>query len=1230
MFSRLSKQFERSSRLLKRRTGHKLASALAGLVLISLTVNTLAQVDTGSLTGTITDTSGAVIVGATVTLTNNDSGVPSTAQTTSTGTYVFNAVKAGTYSLQAVDTGFKAYSTPGIDIHVQQTQTINIVLEPGSASEHVTVTAATPLLQAETASVGQTVESQVVNDMPLNGRNWVSLGQISAGVTTTAGGASTDASFTVNGNSPNQNDILLNGIDDVVEQYGNNSSITPPPDAIQEFRLQTGDFSAEFGHSTGAILNATVKSGGNRLRGDLWEYVRNNIFDANDYFSNLHGIPIQEYRQNQFGGTIGGPVFLPKIYDGRNKTFWFFDYQRTSIIQPVTATSTVPTAPMIDSGYTNLQDLVTYNAGTRTDGLGRVFPIGTVFDPATTRSVAGGAIDPVSGLSNPSTSAISIRDPFFTGGIGGITNFTSYTSQLNQLPAARLDPNVIKLLGLYPSPTKAGAFANNYFQSENENTTTDQFDIRIDQTFSRDTLFGVFSYSHELTLTPGTLPGIANGQYDGSGSNPSPHHAIAFGYSHIFSATLTNDFHFGFDQNIDNNIPTEGDTLGIPAQYGIQGVPQTPGNGGLPAIAMGGLSNIGLAPYVPTLRKIITMEFSDNLTKVHGSQLFKVGYLIDSIYGDITQPAYPKGDFTYNGQFTSVPNQNPTLTGIADALLVPTTSSVGGPNYVGGVSSFMGSNYAATNDHRYYMGTYFQDDWKVTPTLTLNLGIRWDYTTPYAETSGRQANFVAANGNGPTGTYYLPNKTCNTPRSVSFNTLLAKDGITIACISGLATGNAQAANFAPRIGFAYRVTPNVVVRGGYGITYGALDNIGFATNIGVNYPFLYSVAINAPSPTSPLLLPTGQTATMENSLVGVDLVDPTALDASGLDMLGRQFNYQTPYSQTTNFTVQYQLDKHDTIQAGYIGTLGRHLDVSNLHNSPSQPAPPGANIYSYISFPDFAPNSYYETTNGSSNYNSLQTVFTREMAHGISVVANYTYSKCMTDAAEMFTSFPSYTIASPGVGVLPPNYRAPWLPGFGIAGDYTICPQDATHVVHATGTFQLPVGQNRLLLGNSGKLLDLLVGGWSFNYLYTYQSGQPFTIDCPIPTSAFFGCNANADPEQGLYRGGHSAAHWLNAAAFTNPAPLTEAGATSLAFLGGGSQQARGPAFMNLDASLFKQFKVNETTRFEFRAEAFNLANWVNFGQPGNLDFTNTTSFSQITSIRGNPRLLQLALKLYF
>ncbi len=1198
-----------------------------------------AQIATGGIAGTVTDSTGAKVVGATITLKNTSTGVASTTVTTSTGTYFFNAVLAGPYSLQVTQKGFKTYRADGIEIHVQQTDNLDIQLQVGTVSEKVTVTTEAALMQTEDATLGQTIDTAAMDDMPLNGRNWASLGMLAAGTTTAttaaatgnnATGSASSTMFAVNGTSYWQNDFRLNGIDNNVEFYGgsqagSNASITPPPDAIQEFKLQSGDYSAEFGHSTGAVVNAVVKSGGNRVRGDLWEYVRNNDFDANEYFAKQAGLPRAPYHQNQFGGTIGGPVFFPKLYDGRNKTFFFVDIQSTQIIVPVSSFNTVPTANENTSNFTNLSDQITFNNSTsatvQQDALGRSFLLGTVFDPATTRQVAANATDPISGLANTTGAATWVRDPFYNNSVNGIKDFTTtaIVSQLNQIPSARIDQNMVKLLDLYPAPTVSNSILNNYYQSGSGTRTTNQYDIRIDQNFgTKNTLFGVWSYSHFHEHTPTPLPGIADGGYYGLGVEDHPHWAIALGYSHVFTPTLVNEFHFGINHSQDNIVADEAYTYGLPAQYGIPGIPQNPGNGGLPIISIGSLTELGVGGWTPTLETVIASEMADNVTKTYGSQTLKAGYQLDILDGNLVQPGWGRGGFYYTGQFSTIPAIGGSTNAIADALLIPQNSAVGGPDGEGGLASLNASNYAPANEHRYYMGAYVQDDWKVTPKLTLNLGIRWDLFTPYADDDGLQSNFIAGgSGNGAGGTLYIPQKTCNGARSAQFNTQLATDGIGVKCVGGLDTGSYQTTNFAPRVGFAYHVIPRAVVRGGYGIAYGALGNIGFGGTLATNYPYSYNVSLGAGSSVEPLIAEGtgGATATIENGMANLNIQDPAIVNTAGIGLYGRQYDFRTPYTQTLNLSVQYEISHSDAIQVAYVGALGRHLDVLGAHNSPSVLLPPGANIYANIPDPDFSPNSNYETTNGASVYHSLQVVYNRQLNHGLSMLANYTYSDCEQDQL--------------GLGQGLSSYRAQWLPGFGPKGDYQRCDTDARQVVHLSGSYQLPVGHGRQFLTSGNTAVDLILGGWAFNYIFTDQGGQPFTVPCAVSTTSFFGCNANKVAGQNPYAGAHTQAQWINPAAFATP-PVATAASATIASLGGAGSQVRGPTYINLDASIFKDFHFNESTRLQFRAETFNLANHPQFDNPSTLNYLNTSSFGEITNDRGQQRLIQFALKLYY
>jgi Carboxypeptidase regulatory-like domain len=549
-----------------------------------------AQLTVGGIAGTVKDPSGAVVPKAQITITNEATKAMQTEVSNSVGTYVFSAVPVGTYTLKVSAQGFKGYVDTGIQIHIQNMVTADIRLLPGTVTETVTVTSIVPLLQAQDASLGQTVPTEQVNDLPLNGRNWLSLAQLSAGSYSI--GAPGSSTIFANGAEPGQVDVRINGTDNNNEVFGG-VNVAPVPDAIQEFKLQDGNNSAQFGQFAGSVINAEIKSGTNLLRGNVWEYWRNEALNANGYFNNQHHVHKPKYRQNQFGGTIGGPVYIPHLYDGRNKTFFFFDYQHSELTQQSPFTETIPTQLMQSSGFSNLQDLIAGNGGSAKDALGRTFSHGTVLDPATTRSVGPGAIDAISGLANTTPNTAYVRDPFFTGGsVAGITDFTSRTSQLNIIPQRRLDPNVIKLMSTFPNPTSPG-LRNNYYAAPVSPSATDQYDIRADQHFgTSDLLWGVFSWSKATSAAVQPYSGPI-GEILGSQANNNPHYVISLHYSHVFSPEMENEMTGGYAHEATNLTQPDANTLGVPAQYGVQGIPQFQGNGGLPAFVMSGISNFG-------------------------------------------------------------------------------------------------------------------------------------------------------------------------------------------------------------------------------------------------------------------------------------------------------------------------------------------------------------------------------------------------------------------------------------------------------------------------------------------------------------------------------------------------------------------------------------------------------------------------------------------------------------
>jgi hypothetical protein len=1157
--------------------------AMSALGFLALSVH--AQVDTGTILGTIRDATGAVIPGARVTIANEATSFTQTTTTSGSGNYVFTPLRIGTYSVAVEQPGFKKERKTGLELNIQQQLVVDFTLEPGEVATTVDVTGQAPILQTENGSVGQVVGRESVNDLPLNGRNYTFLARLTAGVNPgqpEGRGLNANGWFEANGTRADQNNYMLDGIDNNSNSVdflsGAAYVLKPPIDALAEFKLQTNSFSAEFGRAGGAVLNASLKSGSNEFHGSLWEFLRNDVLDSADFFQNATGSKKGAFRQNQFGGTIGGPIL-------KNKIFFFGDYEGTRIRQQVPETATVPTQAEISSGYTNFSDLISLQSGQLTDATGKSYPLGTVFDPNTTTSIGNGQY---------------VRSPFAG----------------NIIPATRLDPNAVKLLELMPAPTQPGLY-NNYNVNRGSSNNVNALDVRSDQYFSEhDQTFVRFSWAHNPQFIPGPFSGYADGGGFGDGDQEVDTMGAALSYTHSFSPTLINEARIGFNREHTSRVqPYGNDTSNIPAMFGIQGVLQTPGNGGLPYLGIGGLSQLGSAEWLISDRYSNTIQFTENLTKIYGKHTFKAGVEIQQVGFPWIAPPYSRGGYDFNGQFTSIPNVTDSSTGRAQFLLTPPANGVGGPDNISL------SNFGGVAAQRAYRGAFAQDDWKVTPNLTLNLGVRWDYFTPTGEKYGAQANFIPGNP-GTAAEYIIPSNRQDRPSlSTSFLDTLQQDGIRLTYSSefgGSGLSHVQSTNFAPRFGFAYSVNSHLVVRGGYGIFYGAFENRGGYPSLGYNYPFQYSFYYFAPNSQSPTILPNGQAATLENAVAGIPL-DPALVQGAGLTLRGIQLNYKTPYVQSFNVTTQYQFTPSTSLEAGYVASLSRHLETFIGTNDPTVLLPPGTNITHYIPFPDFAPGSPYDDTIGTADYHSLQAKLERRFSKGLTMLIAYTFSKTLTDAGDLLS----------GGGVS--GFRAPYLPGFGIQGDWGLAPFDIRHSFVASGSYDLPFGRGRTYMSGGSKLAEAFLGGWSMNWILTLHSGPPQTIDCTYSTGAGNGCYA-LYTGQPLYQG-QSVSHFYNAAAFTNPPVVTQVGQTNYAPLGGGNTQVTGPAFHRLDFSLFKAFPITERKRFEFRVEAFNLTNTPNFALPSSLNFLDTVDFGKITATVDNPndpRELQLALKFYF
>jgi outer membrane receptor protein involved in Fe transport len=1141
----------------------------------------VAQVDAGSILGTVRDSSGGIIGGAKVTLKSEDTGITQETTSGASGQYTFDPIKIGHYSVSAESAGFQKLEQPKITVTVQQHVLVDLTLTPGQTTETVVVTSEVPQLQTQDASVGQVVQAQTINALPLNGRNFTFLAQLSAGVTQNQNdgrGMGASGSFAANGLRPTQNNYLLDGIDNnsnlVDFLNGTSYAALPPVDAIEEFRVQTSDYSAELGRGAGAVLNATVKSGSNEFHGNAWEFLRNEKLDAANFFENSGGLTKGPFRQNQFGATFGGPI-------KRNETFFFMDYQGTRIRQAVTSTYTVPTALERSSGFTDYSELLA-QGGTKTDASGQTYALGQIFDPSTTRALGEDYV----------------RTPFAG----------------NIVPANRLDPNAVKLLNLYPAPNQAGLF-NNYVTDPKLSNDTDQFDVRGDQTFSdKDSLFSRITYARNPLVQAGPFPGVADG--GGYNQNTSSWNGV-LSETHTFSPSLINEARIGVNRVTSSREQINGDTLGIPEQYGINGILQAAGNGGLPTLNITGLSALGGSGYLPSIETSNVGQFSETLTKNTGRHNLKAGYTFQRLRFAVLQPAASRGNFYFQGLYTDVPTTTNGNTGIAQFALTPTAASVaGGTDFLGGADYVTASNYANTDSQRNYNAFFFQDDWKVTSKLTLNLGVRWERFGPLVERYGAQSNFQPAAGGG--ATYLLTQQRCDTPLNPSLVEGAASDGVSFACSLQPGLQTVQNKNFSPRVGFAYLLGQKLVVRGGYGIFYGGFENSS-QYNWG-SFPFQYNLNFANTVPNGPIQYSNGSYATLETGLSGINL-SPSEVTLP-ISFQGEDFHIPTPYTQSYNFTIQYQLASNDSVQVGYIGNTVRHLPVYINANAPQLILPPSIDSTAYIPFKSFSTFDNYTRYEGNSFYNGLQATYEHRLSYGLTALANYTYSKCRTDALDLLNE-----------NNLAYGYRAPTLPGFGVQGDYGLCNYDTKHVFHLSGTYDLPVGHGRQFLGNSNGFVDSVLGGWGTNFILTLQTGQPGTIGCPTSTAAGLACYAFVVPGEDVYAQNRSVNGWLNPAAFASPPAATVIGQSDYSPLGGAPTQYYGPGFHRLDFSVFKSFFFTERTRLEFRSEFFNLTNTPNFANPAFTDFTNPSNFGVINQTRNrqnDQREIQFALKLYF
>jgi hypothetical protein len=1060
----------------------------------------LAQVDTGSIEGSVVDPTGGFVASAAVKLVDTRTGQVVATRANGEGFFALPNLKPSRYSLSATAPGFQTVTRTGITVRLQDRISVDFRLEVGESTTVITVDAPPPPLESETSSVGAVVGEREIQALPLNGRNYLQLATLGGG-TSPSQRTQERNTFVANGARPIQNSYLLDGIDNKNKIMGFDAataqSVEPVIDAISEFKVHTSNFSAEFGQSAGAVVNATIKSGTNNLHGSLFEFLRNSYFDAQPYFQPPGGAA-PALIQNQFGATLGGPVI-------KNRTFFFSAWQSSREVNAAPQLATVPSAANISGQFAR-----------------------PIFDPASTRPNPGGP-----GF---------VRDPFPNQAV----------------PVARFDPVAAKLALLYPAPNRPGSI--NYFSNQKESLSADQYIARIDhQIGPRDTVFARYIYSTGTGILPGTLPPPAND----ISVNDTGVHSAAVSDTHLFNSHLINEARVGVQQSVESQ-QSNGPRLF--AQYGIKGAPEIEDVRGLPVFTFSGLTSLGtVGPgNLPTpstgsgnlpLDKLgRTIQMAENLTFVHGRQTMKFGfdYQQVTLYADAT--VYARPAFLFTGAQTQNPLQTSSVSGapFADFLLGQATQAA------------VSTRSIAEIRQNIFQG-YWQNDWKVLPRLTVNAGLRYELPMPFYETSDQYANIILE------------------PGPLFAKLLDAHDVAGTGYRRSFSDPNWK--NFAPRIGFAWRLNSRTVIRSAFGVFFGRDENMGIGRRPTNNPPY---VALNTYGPDSvhaPIVLATGFP---EGAL------DPGKLTAPAVVSFLR--HAPTPYVQQWNFNLQRELPGGFVLQLAYIGSSAHALYSPNQINTP--PPGPGA-IQSRRPFPQFGTLTWYVPL-VSSNYSSFQATAERRFARGFGLLAAYTWSHSIDNGS-----------SNADRDDLAPQNPADYHAERGSSNF------DIRHRLSVSSVWQLPFGKaHRFLRTGSAAAV---AGGWQFSGILSAQTGLPFTPRLPIDTA-----NTGTPTHPNRIGSGVAAnptvQSWFDQSAFVLPPKYTWGNS--------GRNIGRGPGFRNVDLGLSRLFRLRERVWLEFRAEAFNLFNTPQLGSPIPTLFVPTTG--AIFTVTNPQRELQLALRLRF
>jgi len=1156
---------------------------LALLLLIGLlgTLQTVCgQEVTAAIVGTVVDPSGAPIKGATVVATDTERGVSWTAQTNETGSFNLLRLPVGTYKAEATAAGFEKTIYPPFTLVLNQTARLGFQMTLGKVTESVEVSGVAPILQTEDAQVGNVMDSNSITSLSLTSRNYIQLTLLQPGVVTTdpstfnfgsqtAEGANNGGGRPyINGNREEDNNFLLDGVDNN-QASDNLTGYTPSPDAIGEFNLITQNASAEFGNYAGGIINATIKSGTNKFHGDIFEFLRNDFFNANKwenspYVSNTPGgLPTPKLRWNIFGGTVGGPII-------KNKLFFFGDYEGTRRDLPASASQITVLTPAETTGdFSGLLATSTptqlYNPCAAGTGGSSSVPCNIL--PAASRPAFAGNIIPTANL-NPAFKAM-VNSPLYPKAVGS------------------------------PLANGFGSAVNTTFNRYN----TDQGDIKVDYIpSSKDHISVRYSKSDEYDPGSNSQPLLGNSLSEAWLNNGSAN------WTHTLSPSLLNEVRFGkngikliaptvtFDPSVGNFANTIGITDGNPA--GIQGLPEFGFAGGTgSSVGQGTLTNLGSLVNPQHFSSTVT-QFDESLIYTHGRHVIKSGfqlqrYNLNVFYpgnagelGAIVYGLGPGGNYSGNGTAG-----DPS----ADwALGLP-------------VSVGRGVSTGGWHARDWLFAGFVQDDWRVTDTLTLNLGLRYENRTPWTELHNHQVNV-----NINTGALEFIG---NTPVPAG---IVGSNGFS----AGLYPATNGLPDFQPRFGFAWNPVMwghKTVIRGGFAIS-------SFQEGTGTNL---------RPTQNPPFTPPqsAGQNVGSGTSAFNTESAFAAAAPPAGDPFINSTMltwtNIQPAVADQWNLTVQREIARNTTLQIGYVAQRTTHLmvpidlDQGLLHSDGSVTYPfiggrnPIGTVINGITTtaPTYGPNGLglvkQSAAVGNMNYNALQAVLQKKYSHGLEAQVSYTWQKCMANSAGYYGSW----------GGQSQNADSYWQNIFNPNGDYARCYWDTTNELTAYAVYDLPIGRGKQIGHNLNSALNAVVGNWAISPAITWHGGFPLNlrgsdnsgtqdIFSPRPN-----CNGAVSYPKQTVSGG---VMWFNPSAFSNPGPGTFGNCPS-------QGPVIGPGYSDTDISMQKNIPFSESMRLQFRADFLNIFNHPNFNAPS----TFIPGGGLIINTQ-DAREMMFALKLYF